>query len=547
MAFETILTADQIEKYTAEGFWSGRVITDFLDEVATATPDKLAAVDARGEITYGELKRLSDRAALGLLELGVRPGDVVSFQLPNWIEFLVVHFAVTRIGAVNNPLIPIYRDREVGFMVGLARSTVIVVPQEFRGYDYPAMIERLRGDWPALEHVLVVDRPTTSGQTSWREFIDTPWEERRNPAELAALRPDPNDVTLLIFTSGTTGEPKGVMHTHNTLVAANAPLPGRLGVSKDSVIHMASTFAHLTGFLYGARLPTQIGGATAVYQDVWDAGRFLDLVEERHVSYTSAATPFLHDTLNAPGLAERDMSSLTLFCCMGAPIPRAIVRKAKEKLPGLTVLGGWGQSENALVTLGIPGDPEEKIVDRDGFPWPGMEIRVVGFDGTPARPGEEGRLQVRGPFLFVGYAERPEMTRAAFDGDWFETGDVAVIDEDGYLSITGRTKDVIIRGGENIPVAYVENVLYEHPSITGVAVVGVPDPRLQERACAVLTLTPGSTPLDLEQIRAFLADKGVARQYWPESVEVVAELPRTASGKIQKFRLREQIASEGTP
>jgi cyclohexanecarboxylate-CoA ligase len=542
MPFETILTAEQVEKYTAQGLWTGRVITDFLDEVAAATPDKLAAIDARGQITYGELKRLSDRAALGLLELGVRPGDVVSFQLPNWIEFLVVHFAVTRIGAVNNPLIPIYRDREVGFMVALAQSKVIVVPQEFRGYDYPGMVDRLRGDWPALEHVLVVDGPTTAGRTSWQEFIETPWEERRNPAELTALRPDANDVTLLIFTSGTTGEPKGVMHTHNTLVAANAPLPERLGVARDSVIHMASTFAHLTGFLYGVRLPTQVGGATAVYQDVWDAGRFVDLVEKHGISYTSAATPFLHDTLEAPGLADRDLSSLRLFCCMGAPIPRAIVREARQKLPGLTVLGGWGQSENALVTLGIPGDPEEKIVERDGYPWPGMEIRVVDFDGTLCKPGEEGRLQVRGPFLFVGYAERLELTRNSFDGDWFETGDLAAIDEEGYLNITGRTKDVIIRGGENVPVAYVENVLYEHPLIAGVAVVGVPDPRLQERACAVVTLADGT--LTLAEMQAFLKEKGVARQYWPESLEVVDELPRTASGKIQKFQLRARLQAQ---
>jgi cyclohexanecarboxylate-CoA ligase len=544
MSFETILTTELIEKYTAEGLWAGRVITDFLDEVAAATPDKVAAVDARDQVTYRELKRLSDRAALGLLELGVRPGDVVSFQLPNWIEFLVVHFAVTRIGGVSNPLIPIYRDREVGFMVALAKSKVIVVPQEFRGYDYPGMVARLRGDWPAMTHVLVVDGPTTDTQTSWAEFIETPWEERRAPAELDALRPDPDDVTLLIFTSGTTGEPKGVMHTHNTLVAANAPLPARLGVNSDSVIHMASTFAHLTGFLYGVRLPTQVGGATAVYQDVWDAGRFVDLVEKYGISYTSAATPFLHDTLSAPGLADRDLSSLRLFCCMGAPIPRAIVREAKAKLPGLTVLGGWGQSENALVTLGIPGDPEEKIVERDGYPWPGMEIRTVDFDGNVQPAGGEGKLQVRGPFLFVGYAERLEMTQASFDGDWFDTGDLAVIDEDGYLNITGRTKDVIIRGGENIPVAYIENVLYEHPKLAGVAVVGVPDPRLQERACAVVTLEPGADGFTMEEMKAFLDEKRVARQYWPESLEVVGELPRTASGKIQKFQLRARLQAQ---
>jgi cyclohexanecarboxylate-CoA ligase len=523
------------------------LITDGLDEVAARNPEKVAAIDARGEITYGELKRLSDRAALGLLELGVRPGEVVSYQLPNWIEFLVLHFAVSRIGAVNNPLIPIYREREVGFMVGLARSTVIVVPRSFRGYDHPGLVARLRPQWPALRHVLVVDGDTDDTQTSWQEFLDTPWEERRDPAELAALRPDPDSVTLLIFTSGTTGEPKGVMHTHRTLMAANAPLPDRLGVGADSVIHMASTFAHLTGFLYGVRLPTQVGGATAVYQDVWDPQRFVELVERHRITYTSAATPFLHDTLAAPNLAAHDTSSLQRFCCMGAPIPRAIVREAGSKLPGLAVLGGWGQSENALVTLGIPGDPEEKIVERDGYPWPGMRIRVVDAEGAPLPPDTEGRLQVTGPFLFVGYLERPELTRASFDGGWFDTGDLATIDADGYLSITGRTKDVIIRGGENIPVADLENVLYEHPALAGVAVVGVPDPRLQERACAVVTLAPGTEGFTLEEMQAHLREAGVARPYWPERLEVVDELPRTASGKIQKFQIRARLTASGAP
>lgn len=533
-------TPENVERYTAKGWWTDRIITDDLDAVAAAHPDRVAAVTPRETVSYGELARRSVRVALGLRELGVGPGDVVSYQLPNWVEFLVLHHAATRIGAVNNPLIPIYRDREVGFMVGLAGSKVLVVPREFRGHDYPAMVERLRPQWPALRHVLVVGGQD-GGHGSWEEFAATPWEERHDPATLDALRPDPADPTLLIFTSGTTGEPKGVLHSHHTLMAANAPLPDRLGVGPDDVIHMASTFGHLTGFLYGVRLPVQVGGATAVYQDVWDPERFVELVETHRISYTSAATPFLHDTLNTPGATVRDLTSLRLFCCMGAPIPRPIVRRARRELPGLTVLGGWGQSENALVTLGIPGDPEDKIVERDGYPWPGMEIRVVDANGTRQAAGQEGRLQVRGPFLFDGYLHRPELTAASFDGDWFDTGDVAEIDVDGYLNITGRTKDVIIRGGENIPVAYVENVLHEHPDVTAVAVVGVPDPRLQERACAVVVLKRGADALTMEDMRAFLAGKGVARQYWPERLQLMAELPRTASGKIRKFELREAL------
>lgn len=540
MAFDTILTDEQIKKYTEQGYWIGKTITDYLDDAAARTPDKAAFVDARGEISYRELKQQVDRCALGLLELGVQAGDVVSFQLPNWIEWIVLHYAASRIGAISNPLIPIYREREVGFMVGLAKSKVIVVPAEFRNFDYPAMIETLRPQWPTVEHVLVVDGKPGQGTGTWEDFAATPWETRRDPAELTSLRPDPNDVTLLIFTSGTTGEPKGVMHTHNTAIAANNPLPDRLGITEDSVIHMASTLAHLTGFLYGARLPVQVG-ATAILQDVWDPRRFIELVEQYRITYTSAATPFLHDLLAAPNLNKHDVTSLQLFCCMGAPIPRAIVRAARAKLPGMVVLGGWGQSEDALVTLGIPGDPDDKIIDTDGYPWPGMQIRVVDGSGHELPAGNEGRLQVAGPFLFVGYAERLDMTRKSFDGEWFDTGDLAKIDADGYLSIAGRTKDVIIRGGENIPVSYVENVLYENPKVDVVAVVAEPDPRLQERACACVVLKPDADVFTFTEMKEFLAAKGVAKQYWPERLVVLSEVPRTASGKIQKFALRDMV------
>ncbi len=543
MTFQTILTQEKIEEYTSQGYWLNRTITDYLDEVAEQNPDKTAFIDSRRQVTYAELRREVDRCALGLLELGVRPGDVVSFQLPNWIEWVVVHYAATRIGAISNPLIPIYRQRELGFMVGLARSKVIVVPADFRGFDYVGMVDELRPQWPALEHVLVVDGKPGQGTSSWEDFMATPWESRRHPGLLADLRPDPDDVTLLIFTSGTTGEPKGVMHTHNTVVAANRPLPERLGITSDSVIHMASTLAHLTGFLYGARLNVQ-NGATGVLQDVWDASRFVELVEEHGITYTSAATPFLHDVLNAPNLGDHDLSSLVRFCCMGAPIPRVLVREAKEKLPGLVVLGGWGQTENGLVTLGIPGDPEEKVIETDGYPWPGMRIRTVDFEGKEVPPGEEGRLQVYGPTLFVGYAERLEMTRATFDGPWFDTGDLARIDADGYVNISGRTKDVIIRGGENIPVSYVENVLYENPKLESVAIVATPDPRLQERACACVIVKPGAGEFTFEEMQRFLADKGVAKQYWPERLEILEDFPKTPSGKIRKFELRDQVKGE---
>ncbi|MEI2776270.1 MAG: AMP-binding protein [Tetrasphaera sp.] len=545
MALETILTPELIDQYTEDGYWPNKIITDFLDEFAASTPDKLAFKDPRRSITYGELKKEADRCALGLLELGVQPGDVVSFQLPNWIEFLVLDLAVARIGAVGNPLIPIYREREVGFMVGLAESKVVVVPRRFRDFDYPGMYVKLADQLPSIEHVLVVDAEgdLTEGHSSWEEFMATAWEDKRDPASLAALRPDPNAVAVLIFTSGTTGEPKGVMHSHNTVLAALQPIPERMGIGSDTVIHMASTFAHLTGFLYGVSLPIRYG-ASCILQDIWNAQEFVDLVQEYGINYTSGATPFLVDLLGHLPEDRSGLASLTRFCCMGAPIPRVMVHRAHEVLPTMAVLGGWGQTENALVTIGVPGDPEEKIV-TDGRAWPGMEVRTVDSKDNPVPAGEEGRVQVRGPFLFVGYAKRLEMTRAQYTADgWFDTGDLATMDADGYLSISGRTKDIIMRGGENIPVAYIENVLYENHDYAKVAVVAIPDPRLQERACACIVPAPGTPAPTLESVKEYLQAKGVAKQYWPEKVLSLDEFPATASGKIQKFLLRELAVKE---
>lgn len=544
MALETLLTPEYVDRYTAAGFWPDLTITDQLDAAVARTPGKVAYVDSRRSVTFAQLCEEVDRCAGGLKSLGVEAGDVVSFQLPNWIEFVVVHLAASRIGAVSNPLIPIYRQREVGFMVGLAESKVLVVPGSFRGFDHLAMVRELRVDWPALRTTLVVGAggDLQDGERSYEEFMAAAGGEARDSSALRALRPDPNEVTALIFTSGTTGEPKGVMHTHNTLVAAITPIQERMGLTDDSVVHMASTCAHLTGFLYGARLSIHYG-LTCVLQDVWDADEFVRLVERHGISYTSGATPFLIDLLGHLPQDTAPLRTLTRFCCMGAPIPRAVARTAMEQLPQLSVLGGWGQTEDALVCIGIPGDPIERITSTDGYPWPGMRIRVVDFAGAEVDPGTEGRLQVQGPFLFVGYAHRLDLTRSQFDGDWFDTGDLGTIDGDGYLSIAGRTKDIIVRGGENIPVAYVENVLYENPDFAQVALVGRPDARLQERAAAYIVLKPtAARGWDLAAVRDYLAAKGVAKQYWPEFVQVLDELPATPSGKIQKFQLRKLAA-----
>jgi cyclohexanecarboxylate-CoA ligase len=543
--FDMLLTEEEITAYTEAGFWRNRLLTDYLDEAVAARPDQTATIDAAGSHTYAQLAEDVADTAHALLESGVQPTDVVSIHLPNWYEWIVIHLAATRVGAVSNPLIPIYRDREIGYMAATARTTVLFITETFRRFDYVAMVDRLRSDLPNLGKTVVV-RGTSEhpGFTAWEDFLAMGKARRASdPADFDALKPDPNMLSLIKFTSGTTGRPKGVMHTHNTVLAGSLPWPDRLGLDHTSVIHMASTFGHLTGYLYGVALPIMLGGI-GVFQDVWNAEEFVELVERHGINHTSGAAPFLHDLLGAKNLADHDVSSLKHFCCMGAPIPRSFVSEAKAKLPGMSVFGGWGQTECCLVTMGHPSDPDEKIVSTDGRALEGMQTRVVGFDGQPAPAGEEGKLQIRGPFLFRGYLGQLDKTREEFDGDWFDTGDLATMDEDGYVRLAGRTKDIIIRGGENIPVVDVENVLYEHPDIEAAAVIGIPHERLQETAAAAVVMREGTQDLTMDTLKEFLEAKGLAKPYWPERLIIVPELPRTPSGKIQKYLLRKELVEQ---
>lgn len=540
MGFETILTDEYKEKY--HSVWANKTILDYLHEAIKNTPDKVALIDKKSRYTFQEVGKLVDRVALGLYEFGLRKGEVISFQLPNWNEFVILHLAATRIGAVSNPLIPIYRDREIGYMVKHAESKILVVPDEFRGFDYPEMVNRLSSQWPALEHVFVLGNKTPSEMKSFSLLMDEPWEEKRDCSILDKVVLDPNEVNEIIFTSGTTGEPKGVMHTHNTVLGSSRALVPHLELTSYDIVFMASTFAHQTGFLYGVLLPFIIGG-TAVYQDIWNPNEFVELIEKEKITFTTAATPFLQDFIRVENIEQYDLRSLRYFSAIGAPIPRAIVKEAREKLP-CKIMSGWGQTENGLVTLTSPADTEEKLTGTDGKSYSPTVVKVVDENGNPAPANQEGSLLTQGPALFVGYLKRMEQTLSEYDGEWFITGDQAVMDEDGYIKITGRNKDIIIRGGENIPVAYVENILYEHPDISIAQIVAMPDTRLQEKACAFIQMKPATEPITLERLKVFLTEKGLAKQYWPERVELIDEFPRTPSGKIQKFRLRQMIEAK---
>ena len=298
---------------------------------------------------------------------------------------------------------------------------------------------------------------------------------------------------------------------------------------------MPSPLAHQLGFMYGVAPPVMLG-ATAVLQDVFSAPEMAQQVRENGATFAMGATPFLNDLADHAARTGDGTPTLRVFVSAGARIPRALVAKASQAL-GASIVSAWGMSENGAVTTTRPGDPAEKATLTDGCPLPGMAVRIVDPAGQPAPPGEEGSLQVRGCSNFVGYLKRPDLGGGDADG-WFDTGDLARMDGDGYIRIVGRSKDIIIRGGENIPVVDIEGLLFKHPAIAEVSVVGYPDERLGERACAFVRLREGAS-LSFEEMVAHLEVQRMARQYVPERLEIVEELPRTPSGKVQKFRLRE--------
>jgi cyclohexanecarboxylate-CoA ligase len=524
------------------GAWNDKLITDYLDDAVANTPEREAIIgyqvteDSRIALTYGELNDRVTRMAAGLASLGIGKGDVVACQLPNWWQTTALHLACMRIGAILNPLMSIFRERELRFMLRLGEARLMVIPKVFRDFDYEAMMDGLVEELPKLETLLVIGG---EGNRSFEQrLMNTAWEQQQDTAALFRERkPSADDVIQILYTSGTTGEPKGVMHTSNTLFANVRPYADRLHLSSDDSTLMASPLAHQTGFLYGIMMPVYLG-STVILQDIWNAEYVCKVIAAEKPAFTMAATPFLADLVKAAPNHEGELNSLRIFVSAGAPIPSAVVEQAGKVLKA-KIVSAWGMTENGAVTMTCPEDPPERASQSDGKTVPWMEVKVTDFQGNDLPTGEEGNLLVRGASLFVGYLKRPELYGVDEDG-WFSTGDLARIDKDGYIRITGRTKDVVIRGGENIPVVEVENLLYKFPGIVDVALVGCPDERMGERLCAYVTLDDNATDVTLDEVKNYLTQQQLSRNYMPEYLEVIEAMPRTASGKIQKFKLREQ-------
>lgn len=547
--------------------WTDATLGSQLRAAVGDHGDRLAVVDGGTRLTYRQVAAAVDAMAAELSALGVRRGDVVTVQLPNWWEAVVLFHAVVRLGAVVNPVVTIYRQTELSFILAQARPRVVVVPDGFRGHDHVGMIQEVvaglsEPDRPAV----VVARPSTPPGPGLHPLTPPPgggWPAEAGtvdarvgagpgpgPGAGAGTGTDPgtsadvqgpggadaqapDDLVLLLYTSGTTASPKGVLHSHRTLLYECRSIAELFGLDDRSGIFMASPLTHITGLLYGIVLPPMLA-ATCVLMDVWEPEGAADLIEAHGCAFTVAATPFLSG-LTTVYERRGHPSALRHFGCGGADVPPELVRRATHVL-GANVTRLYGSSEMPTYSSGRPADDLAVKSGTDGYPIGPAEGRLADpVDGV-------GELEVRGPELFWGYLD-PELNEASFTADgYFRTGDLASFDDRGFVTIRGRLKDIIIRKGEKISAREIEDMLYQHPDVADVAVVAVPDPDLGERACAVVVPAPGASPA-LSDLCAYLRTFNVATQKLPEDLAVLPELPRNAAGKVQKFLIREQLAA----
>lgn len=536
--WETRLTGDMVSRYSASGAWRDLTIADRLKDWSSRTPDAVAIVDGETSLTYAEFHSRSLRLANMFLRQGLEPGDVVSFQLPNWYEAMIINTAAAMTGLIVNPIVPIYRDAEVGFILDDAKARVLFIPDSLRSTNYVEIIERLRPQLPKLEHVVLV-RARRDGYQAFDDWMSQA-DETKGTETLELPTVDPNAIKLVLYTSGTTGVPKGVLHSHNTLGAEIDAFVHQRSLTSADVVFMPSPVTHIAGYLYGMELLLACGMKT-VYMERWNASDAVDLIARYEASFTAAATPFLAEMVLELERRGMKLPSMRFFGCGGAPVAPDIVERARGVLPNCETTRAYGATEAPTVSYGVvPGDPIGLAATTDGS-IVNHDVRVVDIaTGKPLEPGQEGEIVTRGPEVMLGYAN-PAATAEAFDADgFFHSGDLGFISHGNYITVTGRMKDLIIRGGENIAPKEIEDVLHRHPAVREASVIAMPHERLGETPCAFIVLNEGGS-LGFDEMIAFLEQHKVAKQKFPEKLVIAEELPHNAAGKVLKHILKAQL------
>lgn len=529
------LSDERRARHEARGEWPHANLTTLLAQRVQATPHRVLFVAAGHRYTAIDVQRRADRLAAGLRALGLRAGDVVSWQLPNWMEAVFLTFALDRIGAVSNPVLPILREREVTFICRQLEARALIVPGCLRGFDHRALAASVRGEVSTLAHVLVARDDPAPGQDSFDRLLDTAADRNLPPSPIGA-----HDVATILYTSGTVADPKGVMHTPSTLGALLGISRAIRGGSPDEVGILWFPVTHIGGLAFFVMQPVTDGSRTVLLEQ-FDPEAALDLIESEGVTSTGAPPAILQALLRAKGFRRERMRSVRVAGLGAADVPQQLIREVTAEF-GAFVYRSYGMTECPMTTAGRRGDPEGKLLATDGRPVPGAVVRVVDAAGQPAPADVEGEIELFGPQLCVGYVDAP-LNAEAFTADGFlRSGDLGVIDRDGFVRITGRKKDVIIRKGENLSAKAIEDELRAHPRIADVAVIGVPDAVSGERVCAcVVARADGRPALTLAALRAFMLERKVMTQKIPERLELVETLPRNAMGKVLKAELRKRF------
>lgn len=521
--------------YRQQGLWGDASLADYWQQTARAMPDKIAVVDNHGaSYTYSALDHAASCLANWMLAKGIESGDRIAFQLPGWCEFTVIYLACLKIGAVSVPLLPSWREAELVWVLNKCQAKMFFAPTLFKQTRPVDLILPLQNQLPQLQQIVGVDKlaPATSSLSLSQIIAD-------NTPLTTAITTHGDELAAVLFTSGTEGLPKGVMLTHNNILASERAYCARLNLTWQDVFMMPAPLGHATGFLHGVTAPFLIG-ARSVLLDIFTPDACLALLEQQRCTCMLGATPFVYDLLNVLEKQPADLSALRFFLCGGTTIPKKVARECQQLgIKLLSVYGSTESSPHAVVNL---DDPLSRFMHTDGYAAAGVEIKVVDDARKTLPPGCEGEEASRGPNVFMGYFDEPELTARALDEEgWYYSGDLCRMDEAGYIKITGRKKDIIVRGGENISSREVEDILLQHPKIHDACVVAMPDERLGERSCAYVVLKAPHHSLSLKEVVAFFSRKRVAKYKYPEHIVVIEKLPRTASGKIQKFLLRKDI------
>jgi non-ribosomal peptide synthetase component E (peptide arylation enzyme) len=532
MRFETRLSDELIERYQQSGHWGAETFHAILARRAAVHPDRVAIVDRGRRITYGELKTRVDRVAAGLGALGIRRGDVVTIQLPNWAEFADVFFALECLGAVANQIGPDFRSREVDYILRFSESRAFVCPASFKSFDYVKMIGELRPGLPDLQAVCVLGGAAGPGRVSLDALVENATAVAPPSAHQGA-----NDVMRMAFTSGTTGNPKGVIHSHNTTLSTCRTLNADMRVTADEVFLVYLPLGLNWGYL--TLVQAIMAGARAVLLDQFSAAAALDLIQRERITYIPTAPASIIAMLNHPDLGRYDLSSLRVVITGGASCPIETIREFRARMHG-HLIELYGMLETGFHTYTRLTDDPEAVTGTVGTVSSGLGLRIIDDAGRDVPPRAEGEIAALGPSVHLGYHKNPAANAELFTADgWFRTGDLGQFDAAGNVRIVGRLKEMINRGGKKFFPREIEEILYTHPKILHAAIVGVPDPRLGERNCLCVIPRAGQQ-LALDEVVAYLKDD-VATYKLPETIEIFDELPFTPTGKIQRHVLVRRV------